>query len=207
MATSSSDFEILLGVPVAAAASAPILDIGGVGTIGALRTLTHPDSANFPPIVYSNNPDATSNLIDEVIPVPLASTKRTLGTTLVTRFEGQLDDVDCEESWAGTRDAKASMPGYLLRLFLNYLLNPPAIVPFAQEYLVWRPRDVTGIAYNVEFYRIKVGSGGAGKALNLKEVRANQDPIDNGFSGWDVDPTGFIDEPVVLTFHIVSVFT
>jgi len=205
--TVSTDFEIALGAPAAAAASAPLLDVGGAGELGASQTLTHPLSASFPPIVFSVNPDSVSNFLDEVIPVPLASTKRTLGTTLVTRFEGQLDDMDCHLTWKGAKESVASMPSYLLRLFINYLVNPPALVPSAQTYIVWAPRDLSEKSYNVEFYKLQVGGGSTGKALDMKEIRGPSDPIDNAFTGWDVDPTGYVDENVVLTFHIVSEVT
>ena len=205
MVTVASDYEIALGVPAAAAVSAPLLDVGGPGVdMNALQTLTHPDSANFPPITFLPNPYSVSNFMDEVIPTPLASTKRTLGTTLVVRHEGQLDDTDCHLVWPGTPGSAASMPSYLLREFINYLVNPPALVPAAQTYIVWAPRDLSLVTYNVEFYKLQVGSGGQGKLLNFSETRGPADPISNGFNGWDVDPTGFIEEKVTLTLHIVS---
>jgi hypothetical protein len=203
--TSFSDFEILAGTPAAAAASAPLLDVGGPGVDRlALQTLTHPLSAAFPPIVFLPNPFSVSNFMDEVIPTPLASTKRTLGTTLVVRHEGKLDDTDCHLVWPGTPGSAASMPSYLLREFINYLVNPPALEPAAQTYIVWAPRDLSLATYNVEFYKLQVGSGGQGRLLDFSETRGPVDPISNGFNGWDVDPTGFIEEKVTLTLHIVS---
>jgi len=207
MVTVSSDFEIALGAPAAAAASAPLLDVGGAGDIDALQTLTHPLSASFPPIVIPVQPDSVSNFMDEVIPVPLATTRRTLGTTMLIRHEGQLDDTDCELSWRGSKESVASLPSYVLRLFINYLLNPPALNPSAQTYIVWAPRDLSIKSYNVLFYKIAVGSGSKGKAMDMREIRGPDDPIDNAFTGWDVDPTGYIDENVTLTFHIVSEVT
>ena len=207
MVTVSSDFEIALGSPAAAAASAPLLDVGGAGDIDALQTLTHPLSASFPPIVIPVQPDSVSNFMDEVIPAPIAATRRTLGTTMLIRHEGKLDDTDCELRWRGSKESVASLPSYVLRLFLNYLLNPPELNPSAQTYIVWAPRDISIKTYSVLFYKIAVGSGSKGKALDMREIRGPDDPIDNAFTGWDVDPTGYIDENVTLTFKIVSEVT
>lgn len=207
MVTVSSDYEISLGSPAAAAASAPLLDVGGAGDIDAMQTLTHPLSASFPPIVFPVQPESISNFLDEVIPAPIAATRRTLGTTMLIRHEGQLDDTDCELRWRGSKESVASLPSYVLRLFINYLLNPPALNPSAQTYIVWAPRDISIKSYKVLFYKIAVGSGSKGKAMDMREIRGPDDPIDNAFTGWDVDPTGYIDENVTLTFKIVSEVT
>jgi hypothetical protein len=205
MATGFSDYEIVLGTSVTVTEVAPILDIGGVGDILALRTLTHPDTESFPPLTYSNNPDLTSNLLDEALPFPIASTKRTIGTTLVTRFTETISDTIIEETWNGTFETKAAMPGYFLRQLYNYVINPPAIVPNAQTYIVWAPRDASEKSYNVELYQIRVGGASGSARFNLKEIRYQiPSTIDNGLGQWDVAFTGMIDQKVIITMKIVS---
>ena len=208
MAIGFSDFEIVLGVPISETEALPLLDVGGAGEVDALRTLTHPDSANFPPITYATNPDLTSNLLDQALPFPIASTKRTIGTTLVTRFTEGLADVIVEETWNGTFETKASMPGFFLRELYNYLVNPPAIEPTTQTFIQWAPRDAADKIYNVEFYAMKVGSGSGAAIFNLKEIRFETPPvIDNGLGQWDVPYTGMIDQTVTITMKIVSEVT
>lgn len=207
MAIGFSDYEILLGAPVSSSVTVSLLPVGGAGEIDALRTLTHPDSDAFPPIVYGVNPDRTSNLLDEALPMPIASVRRTIGTTLLTRFEAGLGDVVCEERWDGAELSKAAMPGYQLRQLRNYWMFPPPLVPAAQEYIVWRPRDVSDKAYNVELYQIVVGTGSQAAVWNLKEFRLPEPPvIDNGLGQWDVPFTGMIDQPVTVFLKVVSEF-
>ncbi len=205
MPTTFNDYGITLGAPVEETTQAPLLGVGATGEIGALRTLTHPLADSFPPIVYGVNPDLTSNLLNEALPMPIASTRRTIGTTLLTRFEAALDDVIVQETWEGAKLTKSAMPGYLLRLFYNYWLNPPELNPAAQTYIQWAPRDESDKVYNVQLVSLKVGTGDQNAAFNLKEVRFREpSAIDNGTYGWDVPFTGFIDQNVVLTMKVIG---
>lgn len=205
MPTTFDDFEIVQGTPVEEPDAAPLLPLGSTGTVGALRTLTHPDSDGFPPIAYQRNPDITSNLLGEVVPTPIAATRRTLNTTIVTRFEGKLSDVVVEEVWQGSPNNRASMPTYFLKQLYNYLVNPPVLNPSAQTYIVWRPRDESDKAYNVELFALKVGGGNDQQVLFFKDFRLKTpSDIQNGLQGFDVSDTGLVDQPVTLSMHIVS---
>lgn len=205
MATSSSFIYIGLGTPTVTTPSVTILDIGEQGDPAAMRILTHPDSDNFAPITYYRNPDFTTNLDNVVMPAPDAKLEKTSSSSKLIRFEGLLVDVVCEETWGAQEGRRASMPTFLFRQLYEYLINPPPFSATAQTYLTWQPRDRSALTYNVELFKLTVGSGSGARVFNVHEYRGGGGAIASPFEGMDVSPTGLIDQAVTAHLHIVSV--
>lgn len=209
MASSSRTFEIFAGVPAEAVAEGVILGTGPAGTAGASRILVHPDGALVPPVVYSRNPDRTTNLDTQVLPSMIATSLLTLSSTRVVRFERGIEDTICVETWlAGS--GVASMTAVQFRLLYEVAANRPAFDPVAPVFVRWEPRDVSDRAYHVEILGLFVGSGrGSDAGFDVREVRDaggifNGGDFMNALDSLEPVQTGVLDLPVFLAMRVVS---
>ena len=207
MPSASSLLFIGLGAPTVVTPSLTILSVGQDGDPAASGLLTHPDSANFPAIAYSRNPDFTTNLDNLVLTAPSARLVKTGSSSKLVRSEGLLVDVICEETWGGQEGRRAAMPTFLFRQLYEYLVNPPAFSATAQTYIVWAPRYRSLLSYNVHLFEIVVGSGSGASVFNVNELRGIAGSIANPFEQMDVTPTGWIDQSVTVKLHVVSQVT
>lgn len=204
MASASSVFIIGLGTPTVVAPSLTIMSIGSEGELGALRTLTHPDSDHFAPFAYYRNPDFTSNLYNQVLTAPDARLQKTASSSVLIRQEGVLRDVTCEETWGAQQGRQASMPTFLFLQLYEYLVNPPEFDALAQTYIQWRPRDRSLLAYNVHLFKLIVGRGSKERVFTVKDIRGAATGIASPLDTMDVSPTGLMDQAVTASLHIVS---
>lgn len=205
MATSSRLVFIGAGTPTVVSSTVTLLDSGTAGTLGALRTLVHPDGTNFSPITYYLNPSRSINVDAEVLPHVIGSAPLTLTGRKTVRFQLATTDVVVTEIWEGAEGRRASMPYFLWRQLLEYLLNPPAFDAVAQTYIQWSPRDVSARTYNVEIIDLRVGGNTSGDdAFDINPWRANSGPIRNPLESMDVSPTALLDRDVRLRMKIVG---
>lgn len=205
MATTSSFIIIQPSTATPVVSAVTLISVAQDGDPGANRILTHPDSANFAPITYFRNPDSTSNLDNEVLTSPDAQTVKTSSSTKLIRQEGLLVDVVCEENWAGQENRRAAMPTFMFRQLYEYLINPPAFSSTAQTFIEWQPRDRSLKTYNVELFKLTVGSGSGATVFNVHELRGiTGNTIQSPFEGLDVSPTGFIDQSITVHLHVIS---
>lgn len=200
----TSPLFIGLGTPTVAVSTLTILSIGEEGDPSALGLLTHPLSGDFAPITYQRNPDFTTNLDNEVWPAPDAQLIKTSTSSKLVRTEGLLADVVCDEGWIGQAGSRAAMRSFFARQLYEYLINPPAFSATAQTFIVWQPRYRSNRSYNVEFYKMVIGSGSGAQVFNAHELRGAGVVIQSPFDGGDVSPSGLIDQPVTISLHIVS---
>jgi len=194
MPTESKIWEILVGEATTATLPIIIVDAASAGNPSALRTMTHPDSANFPIVTYNKNPDRTINFDQAPLPTPSSDTFRTLGTTQPFVTQNYLDDTIVTERWEAPGGV-APMTTAQFRRMYELVVNPPAAAA-PENFLQWAPSDRTTVAYNVVLLDIRVG-GTAGK-LDVK---------DNGLypaGTLDAVPTGLIDRVVEWDFLLVS---
>ncbi len=207
MASASSTVLIALGSPTVATPSVTLLSLGQDGDPGAKGLLTHPDSDNFSPIAYQRNPDFTTNLDNEVLTAPDGRVVKTSTSSKLVRTEGVLADVVCVETWGAQPGSRSSMPTWLFRALYEYLINEPAFSATAQTYIEWAPRYRSVTTYNVQLFKIIVGSGSGAAVFTPHEFRGVAQTIQNPFETQDVSPTGFLDQPVQVHLHIVSEVT
>ncbi len=192
MATSSASWEILAGSVQEESATLTFVDAGTTGTPSALRTLTHPDAANFPIVTYSSNPDRTLNFDQDVLFPPTSRILRTLGTSQVFVTANSASDVLVTEVWIASATRTRMIASFFRRLY-ELTINPPA--PAEPEvFLVWAPRDLSDKTYNVILAGIRVG----GSDIDMKEL--------GRFAAGTVDTvaTGVLDRTVELDLKIVS---
>lgn len=206
---SSRIYPIFQG-PVAAAPTAIILGTASAGTPGAPRTLTHPDSATFPPIVYSLRPDRTLGLDNEVLVAPVGATVLTLSSRLLNAFGGNLSDQVVTEIWTA-EGVKAPMPTFFFRLLFEYFANPPA---FAQPevFIQWAPADRSTKTYNVQLVDFTVGGGPGGDPTQRYDVddkllaggKDDGGDTRHGLDEFDDAGGGIMDRTVTLVLKVVS---
>ena len=200
--TSKRAFEIGLGTAAPEEDTRYLLGTLQTGTPGAKRRLVHPDSDNWPPISYQQNPDWDANIDNELVPVPVGGkTVLTAESTKVIRWARTDEDVIVRERWTGGAK-EASMETWFFRLLIEYWLNPPAINPSAQTYIQWEPRDRNAYVYNVEIVSIQTGSGKG--ELSFTDLVPYQGDIGGGMQDSDVPGSGILLEPVELVMKIVS---
>lgn len=194
MPTEEASWEVLAGDEVSASSTITIVDIGSVGTPAAFRTMTHPDSSNFPIVTYNLNPTRTINFDQQPLPVPSSSTFRTLGTTQPFVTQNALDDVVVTERWEAN-GGNVSMIASQFRRMYELIVNPPAAAD-PEVFLRWAPRDRSSSVYNVVLLDLRVG-GTSGK-LDVKEIGV--------FAAGTLDTvaTGLIDRIVEWDFLLVS---
>lgn len=203
MPSASRVFFIELGTPTPVESTVTIIEAEDAGTPGALRILTHPDTANFPPITYSRNPDDDFNVDNDVLVAPLTEILLTEGTTHLSRHVKNLDDGIVTEVWNGGR-GQASMPTSFFRLLYEYWKNPPAFSATNPTFITWQPRDRNSFTYNVEIVSVLIGRGRVNQEFHTTrvlepggaEIPTAQSAIENG-SSWLVDT-------VALTMRIVG---
>lgn len=208
MATNTRLAFIGLGVPTTAASTVTIFESGQSGTLGAKRVLTHPDGVNFAPITYTRNPTRTFNLDNVVLPSPDAQAILTLSSTQVVRFDRKLEDTIITERWEGADGRLVSVPTFFIRQLYEYLINPPAFAPLAQTFVTWQPRDRSTLTYNIQFFRMVVGGGGAraDQVFDIDDFRLPPGPeIINPLESLDVNPTGVTTRSVEIKLRVVSV--
>ncbi len=201
-------FQLLQGVPVVAAPTVQLLPAGEVGDRGALRRLVHPDTRNFPPLVYYLNPTRTFNFDTDVLRSPIISTTRTLNSTVTTRFEEVVEDVIVIERWEPL--GGLSIPTFVWREFYNYWVNPPAFSQTDQEYIRWYPRDETTSSYDIEIVDLRVGGGSPGR-YGIRKHRSIGGPNDDRAPGptltptdtMDVSPSSILDQPLDLFMRMI----
>lgn len=208
--TASRIYEIFEGTPTTVDEEVTILGLGPTGDATARRRLVHPDSVNFEPILYFQNPDRTFNLDNEVLLAPLVNVMRALEGSATTRFESVLADAIITEVWSGS-DQKFSMPGFMFRQLYEYLANPPEWSPSSPVYIQWSPQDKNAKTYNVELVRLFVGAGGDPTQLfDVTEFfppgqgSGTADPLAVLDDAFAVEGSGLIDRTVVLQMKIVS---
>ena len=200
------------GVPVVAEDEVEFFGVGSAGETTACRRLTFPANVSplLAPIVYSIdgkccNPPRTFNLDNAVLPAPLTSAVRTLGSTRVIRFEEQAEDVIVTEVWPGS-DTEAAMTTALWRQFYEYLINAKLIPPTGVlGFIQWEPRDRTDRVYNVELLSVSVGGGQGEQQFDVKDLRQpGGNEISNSLDSVNPVPTGLIDREVRLRMRIIS---
>jgi len=165
-------------------------------------------TASLAPIVYAVNPTRTLNLDNQVLTHPLVDATLTRGSTRVTRFDRQIEDVIVAERWEGS-GRRAAMTTAQLRLLYQYLVNEPVFDPLTPAYVTWEPRDRTAKVYQVELMRLTVGGGATGQEFDVIDLKSRGGKFDGGtfqaaFDGLDVVETGVVDQPVVLTMRVVA---
>ncbi len=203
------------GPPVVAEEEVTFLGIGSAGDPGACRRLVFPANVTplLPPIVYSvgglcRNPDRTFNLDNDVLPHPITSAVRTIGSTRVIRFEERTEDVIVTEVWEGS-NTLFPMTTALWRQFYEYLVNADLIPGGGPDFITWEPRDRTARIYNVEILSLSVG-GGDGEArfdvVDFRDAGGLNDggTIANALDNLNLLPTGMLDRTVELRMRIVS---
>jgi hypothetical protein len=198
-------------VPVVAEDEVTFFAIGSAGDPGACRRLVFPASVTplLIPIIYAiagqcKNPDRTFNLDNAVLPHPITSAVRTLGSTRVLRFEEEVEDVIVTEVWVGSQ-TQLSMITALFRQFYEYLINAKLIPSEGPDFIHWEPRDRTEKIYNVELLSLSVGDGEGERRFDVLDLRdAGGDEIENALDGLSPVPTGGIDRSVTLRMRIIS---
>ena len=195
MASSSSTWEILAASATEATSTIVLVDAGTAGDPSTLRSLTHPDSTNFPAVTYACNPSRTINFDQDVLFPPESRTFRTLDTTQVFVTTNTESDVIVTEIWEGNARRTRMIASFFRRLY-ELSINPPA-VSTPEQYLVWAPADKTTDTYNVILTAIRVG----GRRLDVKEWGL--------FEAGDLDtvPTGLLDRTVEIDLKIVNKIT
>lgn len=204
MATASSTLLIALGTPTTVVSTLTILSVGSDGDPTAKGLLTHPDSANFVPIIYARNPDFTSNLDNDILIAPDARIVQTSTAGKLVRTEGVLSGVEVVETWGAQPGSRISMPTFFFRQLYEYLINPPAFDATTQTFITWTPRYRSLLTWNVHLFKIIVGSGSGAAVFTPHEFTGIAGPIRSAFEDQDVNPTGFMDQAVSVHFHIVS---
>jgi len=192
MASSTATWTILPASTASATSTITLVESATAGTPGALRTLTHPDSANFPAVTYSCNPDRTVNFDQDVLFPPTTQKLKTLGTTQVFVEANQLDDVTVTEIWTGT-DTKTRMIASFFRRLYELAINPPA-VGTPEQFIVWAPADRTTDTYNVIITGVRLG----GTDIDFKEWGSY------AAGTLDTVETGLLDRTLELDLKIVS---
>ncbi len=204
MTTATSTILIAQGEATVVESTITIIQIGQDGDPTALGLLTHPLSTSFAPIVYVRNPDFTSNLDNDILTSPNSRIVKTATSSKLIRTDGLLADVVCEETWGAQPGSRISMPTFLFRQLYEYLINPPDFSATAQTYITWTPRYRSLLTWNVEFYKMTVGSGSGMATFQPHEFRGIAGSIQSPFEAQDVNPTGFMDQTVTIFLHIVS---
>lgn len=202
-------YQILQGLPITATPSVQLLPSGITGTRGSLCRLVHPESDDWPPIVYYRNPDRRFNFSTDYMRHPLISVIRTASSSKLLRFEEVVEDVIVTEVW--NAGGGLSVPLFMVHQIYEYLNNPPAFSALAQEYIIWEPRDETDDTYWVQMVGAQVGGGSPG-AFNMKRWWARggpndpwtPGPIDTPTDTMDVSPNPLIDQPLVLAMRIIG---
>ena len=203
-------YTIFAGGAAAATTTTTILGTASAGTAGAMGTLVHPDSANFPPIVYESNPDRVLNLDNDVLFGRLASTVLTLSDRKLVSQAETIVDVVTTEVWTAS-GPKVAMTTLFFRLLYEYYVNPPAFSAFAQEYIQWTPAYRNAKTYNVQIIDLTVG--GSNDPLGRFDVSDEIPPggvNDGGDTQHGVDVltggvrAGMVDRTVALQMKIVG---
>ena len=193
--TEEAEWEILAADPVVETLTITIVDAAPAGTAGALRTLEHPDAANFPIVTYNRNPDRTVNFFQNPLFPPNSDTFRTLGTTQAFIDPNELDDVIVTELWTADGNTASMVAAQFLRLY-ELIINPPAVED-PEIFIEWTPAEQSDDVYNVILLDLRVGGGS--QQLDVKSLGL--------FAAGDLDAvaTGLIDRTVELDLKIVSV--
>lgn len=192
MATSSATWTILAASATTASSTIILVDAGTAGDPGTLRSLTHPDSANFPVVTYACNPSRTLNFDQDVLFPPTSRILRTLDTTQVFVTENSESDVIVTEVWEGNARRTKIIASFFRRMY-ELSINPPEVAT-PEQFLIWAPADRTTDTYNVILSGIRLG----GIRLDFKEWGL--------FAAGDLDtvPTGLLDRTLEVDLKIVS---
>ena len=199
-------YTILQGSPAAASSTLQLLPTGLGGTQGALRRLVHPDTTNFPAVVYYTNPTREVNFDAEVQLTPIVQVIRTLTGSRVIRFDELEEDVVVQEIWEPA--GGLSMPVFFYRQLKELAINQPAFSSTSQQFTVWEPRDRTADTWRVQVldcfcpsFKHYRDRGGPNDANVPGTILTPSDTTDaNG-------PTAFLDQTVTLTMRIVEKVT
>lgn len=195
-------YTILQGSPVVAASTVTLLPTGLPGTKGALRRMVHPDSTNFPEIVYYLNPTRTVNFSTDFLPTPITEVVRTLTSSRLVRFEELAEDVIVQEIWEPS--GGFSMPLFMFQQLKEYAINPPAFSSTAQTFINWEPRDRTSDVWKVQVLDAAIPS-----VRMYQSDGGPNDPnvtgtIDTPTDSMDTSPTALLDQPVTVTMRLVE---
>lgn len=192
MPTSTTTWEILPASVQVATADIVLVEAGSPALSTTLRTLTHPDGLNFPPVTYSCNPDRTINFDRDVLYPPTSRTIRTLGTTQLFVESNSESDVTVTEIWSGSATTTRIIASFFRRLY-ELAINPPAIQT-PEVFVQWAPADRTADVYNVIIAGIRLG----GEDLDFREWGSFP------AGTLDVVQTGLLDRTLELDLKIVS---
>jgi len=202
-------YQVLQGTAVTAASTVTLLPSGVQGDRSALCRLVHPDTSNFPAVVYYRNPDRRFNFSTDVLKHPITAVVRTASSSKLIRFETLDIDTVVTEVWQGGRTL--SMPLFMFHQLEEMVENPPDFDPIDQQYIIWEPRNETDDTYKVEVIGCQVGGGNPGK-FNMRRWYAAGGPSDPVSPGdrdtptdtMDVSPSPIIDQNVILTMRIIE---
>lgn len=207
--TASRLYEIFEGTPATEDEEVTILGYGPTGDATEKRSLVHPDSVNFPPILYWKNPDRTFNMDNDALRAPIADALRALEGSQVVRFSEVVADVLITEVWRGS-DGEFSMPAFQFRQLYEYVINPPDWAPASPVYVQWSPQDKNAKTWNVELLRLVVGGGQPGALFDVTEFfppgsgAAQGDPLASLDDAFLNEGSGLIDRTVTLVMKLVS---
>lgn len=209
----SRTYTINQGAAATVSPSVTILGTSTAGTAGARRRLVHPDSANFPAVVYELNPDRTFNLDNIALPAQFSTTILTLSDRKLVQFDGNLEDVLVTEVWEAN-GGKAAMTTAFWRELYELYRNPPDFDPFLQTYLQWEPADRSDKVYQVQIVNFTTGSSPGGdpaQQFNVSEIIPPGGREDGGDTQHGLDAilpsgvrAGLVDQSVFLQMKIIA---
>lgn len=159
-------------------------DAGG----GTPRELDHPSSGSFPsPLVYELNPQVWTGQLDQALEKPLYATARTLEKTATVQYTKDITDIVVAERWMGGGKRVAMGLSFFTSLY-DYFNNPPDLR--LEQFILWRPRDVSEKVYKVVLTGLTVGGE---EHLQFDRLVAQGD--------------GWIHDEVILTMKIIEEVT
>lgn len=208
---SSRLYSIFPGSPAITTTVTRLVSLGASGVPGTPHILTHPDSA-IADFSYMLNPDHVLNYDGGIGPInmPLTSANRTLGGTVVTRFETNEDDVVVIEQWTA-EGGKFSMPAPQWRLLFEMIDNAPQLDGNGDpQYVTWQPRSMDGRTWQVELMGLTAGTAGADALIRevLERDPAISTPFADILGSFDVSmangAAGLMRDPVSLAMKIVA---
>ena len=194
MPVESKIWEILVGESTTTTETVTIVDAASAGNPGAWRTMTHPDTVNFPIVTYNRNPDRTINFDQVPLATPTSDTFRTLGTTQPFVTQNSIDDVKVTERW-DSNAGQASMVAAQFRRMYELIINPPAAAD-PEVFIQWAPADKTTTVYDIVLLDLRVG--GSSGSLDMKEIGLYPANV------LDAVATGLVDRVVEWDFLIVG---
>jgi hypothetical protein len=125
-----------------------------------LRVLWH---TGLGEMIKYNPPMETLNFDLYPIIKPSIVKTKTIASTVVTRFENYIEDLEITEKWL---EKDLSVDAGLFFALLRWYQNPPA----TGQYIYWYPKDKTNIAFKIEILDIIAGDA---RVSNVNPIHSN----------------------------------